>query len=118
MKIQLPAFSQARVLVVGDVMLDRYWHGGTSRISPEAPVPVVRVESTEDRPGGAANVAVNVLSLGGQATILGLTGDDADARALERLLRQRGAQVEFVRVAGVPTITKLRVISRNQQLIR
>lgn len=118
MKIKLPAFKQARVLVVGDVMLDRYWHGGTSRISPEAPVPVVRVESAEDRPGGAANVAVNIASLGGQATVLGVTGDDADADALAQQLRRYGTQVEFVRVPEMPTITKLRVISRHQQLIR
>lgn len=118
MMIQLPAFAQARVLVVGDVMLDRYWHGGTSRISPEAPVPVVRVEVTEDRPGGAANVAVNIAGLDGQVTVLGVTGDDADADALARQLRRQGTQVEFLRVPGMPTITKLRVISRHQQLIR
>lgn len=118
MKIQLPSFASARVLVVGDVMLDRYWHGATSRISPEAPVPVVRVEAAEDRPGGAANVAVNIATLGGKATVLGVTGDDADADALARQLRRQGAQVEFVRISGLPTITKLRVISRHQQLIR
>jgi D-beta-D-heptose 7-phosphate kinase/D-beta-D-heptose 1-phosphate adenosyltransferase len=118
MKIQIPAFSCARVLVVGDVMLDRYWHGATSRISPEAPVPVVRVESAEDRPGGAANVAVNIATLGAAATVLGMTGADADADALGDKLASYGARSDFVRVPGVPTITKLRVISRHQQLIR
>lgn len=118
MKIQLPAFAQAHVLVVGDVMLDRYWHGGTSRISPEAPVPVVRVETAEDRPGGAANVAVNVAGLGGRTTVLGVTGDDADADALAQQLSRHDVHVDFVRVPDMPTITKLRVISRHQQLIR
>lgn len=118
MKIQIPDFSASRVLVVGDVMLDRYWLGGTSRISPEAPVPVVRVESTADRPGGAANVAVNVGSLGGSSVVLGVTGDDANADALALQLRERDVEPEFVRLAGIPTITKLRVVSRHQQLIR
>lgn len=118
MKIQLPAFTQVSVLVIGDVMLDRYWHGGTSRISPEAPVPVVQVDKVEDRPGGAANVAVNIASLGGRAKVLGVTGNDADADVLEQQLRLKRVQSEFVRAAGMPTITKLRVISRHQQLIR
>lgn len=118
MKIQVPVFANSRVLIVGDVMLDRYWVGDTARISPEAPVPVVRVEAVQDRPGGAANAAVNIASLGGQATVLGLTGDDADADALARQLQEEGAQVEFLRTAGMTTITKLRVMSRHQQLIR
>ncbi len=76
MKIQIPAFEKARVLVVGDVMLDRYWHGATSRISPEAPVPVVHVGQSEERAGGAANVALNIAALGAQTRLLGVTGDD------------------------------------------
>ncbi|MGS8173626.1 PfkB family carbohydrate kinase, partial [Pseudomonas aeruginosa] len=76
MKLSMPRFDQAPVLVVGDVMLDRYWHGATSRISPEAPVPVVRVEQHEDRPGGAANVALNIAALGAQALLVGVTGRD------------------------------------------
>lgn len=116
--IDLPDFSRARVLVAGDVMLDRYWHGATGRISPEAPVPVVRVEDEEHRPGGAANVAVNVAGLGGTSCILGLVGDDESGLALERQLRGLGVECCFERPAGFPTITKLRVISRQQQLIR
>ena len=84
MKLSMPRFDQAQVLVVGDVMLDRYWHGGTSRISPEAPVPVVKVEQTEDRPGGAANVALNIAALGAGATLTGLVGKDEAAVALSQ----------------------------------
>ncbi|WP_163557860.1 bifunctional D-glycero-beta-D-manno-heptose-7-phosphate kinase/D-glycero-beta-D-manno-heptose 1-phosphate adenylyltransferase HldE [Halomonas sp. NO4] len=118
MKLDLTALEQARVLVVGDVMLDRYWHGGTSRISPEAPVPVVRVGETEDRPGGAANVALNIAALGGQASLAGLVGDDAHADELARRLESSEVSAHLVRRPGVSTITKLRVMSRNQQLIR
>src|SRR3569623_1588706 len=107
MKIHIPHFDKARVLVVGDVMLDRYWHGATSRISPEAPVPVVRVEEAEDRPGGAANVALNIAALGAHADLVGVTGVDA-----------ADVNCSFERLDAVPTITKLRVISRHQQLIR
>ena len=82
MKITLPDFEKARVLVVGDVMLDRYWSGPTGRISPEAPVPVVKVEHNEERPGGAANVALNVAALGASSILLGLTGQDEAATAL------------------------------------
>ena len=114
----LPDFSRARVLVVGDVMLDRYWHGGTSRISPEAPVPVVHVNHEEDRPGGAGNVALNIVALGAQPELLGATGDDAAADTLEARLTAAGVDCRFQRVPGVPTITKLRVLSRHQQLIR
>ncbi|MGE0081403.1 MAG: bifunctional D-glycero-beta-D-manno-heptose-7-phosphate kinase/D-glycero-beta-D-manno-heptose 1-phosphate adenylyltransferase HldE [Thiohalomonadaceae bacterium] len=118
MKVNLPEFSRARVLVVGDLMLDRYWHGDTSRISPEAPVPVVRVGDAEQRPGGAGNVALNVSALGGQATLIGLTGNDEAADALERALQGKGVTCCFERLSGYPTITKLRVVSRHQQLIR
>ncbi|WP_163577096.1 bifunctional D-glycero-beta-D-manno-heptose-7-phosphate kinase/D-glycero-beta-D-manno-heptose 1-phosphate adenylyltransferase HldE [Halomonas faecis] len=118
MKLDLTALEQARVLVVGDVMLDRYWYGGTSRISPEAPVPVVRVEDTEDRPGGAANVALNITALGGQASLAGLVGDDAHADELARRLETSEVNAYLSRRPGMPTITKLRVMSRNQQLIR
>jgi len=118
MKITLPDFDQAQVLVVGDVMLDRYWHGPTSRISPEAPVPVVKVEHSEERPGGAANVALNVAALGAGSVLLGLVGQDEAAEALERSLQSVGVRFECVRVADFPTITKLRILSRNQQLLR
>lgn len=118
MKIDLTALEHARVLVVGDVMLDRYWHGGTSRISPEAPVPVVRVEDAEDRPGGAANVALNITSLGGHAALAGVIGDDDNAEILQASLAASGVSTYFQCSAGIPTITKLRVMSRNQQLLR
>jgi D-beta-D-heptose 7-phosphate kinase/D-beta-D-heptose 1-phosphate adenosyltransferase len=118
MKITLPDFNRAGVLVVGDVMLDRYWYGPTSRISPEAPVPVVKVDNVEERPGGAANVAMNIASLGAGSRLVGLTGIDDAARALDASLSGVNVQCDFVAVATHPTITKLRVLSRNQQLIR
>lgn len=105
-------------MIVGDVMLDRYWHGPAARISPEAPVPVVKVEEVEERPGGAANVAVNVATLGGQARVLGVAGADEAAGVLETKLRRLGVGCELVRLPGQATITKLRVLSRNQQLLR
>lgn len=118
MKITLPDFTRAGVLVVGDVMLDRYWHGPTSRISPEAPVPVVKVDHVEERPGGAANVAMNIAALGAASRLVGLTGVDDAARALSASLAGVNVQCDFVSVPTHPTITKLRVLSRNQQLIR
>ncbi|CDH05632.1 putative bifunctional ADP-L-glycero-D-manno-heptose synthase: putaive kinase (N-terminal); sugar nucleotide transferase (C-terminal) [Xenorhabdus bovienii str. oregonense] len=118
MKVTLPDFHRAGVLVVGDVMLDRYWYGPTSRISPEAPVPVVKVDTIEERPGGAANVAMNIASLGAHSHLIGLTGLDDAARALNEKLSSVKVQCNFVAVPTHPTITKLRVLSRNQQLIR
>ena len=118
MKIQIPSFDGARVLVVGDVMLDRYWHGATSRISPEAPVPVVHVGQSEERAGGAANVALNTSALGVNTRLLGVTGDDEPAYSLETLLTGAGISCAFQKIADTPTVTKLRVISRHQQLIR
>lgn len=118
MQLNLTGFNQARLLVVGDLMLDRYWHGPTQRISPEAPVPVVKVERIEDRPGGAANVALNLASLGAQACLLGLTGQDEAAQTLEQSLQASGVRCQFQRSERHPTITKLRVLSRHQQLLR
>ena len=118
MKINIPVFDQARVLVVGDIMLDRYWHGATSRISPEAPVPVVHVGQSEERAGGAANVALNIVALGAQTCLLGVTGDDEPADSLETLLSATGIDCRFQKITDTPTVTKLRVISRHQQLIR
>ena len=115
---ELLDFSQSRVLTLGDVMLDRYWHGGTSRISPEAPVPVVKVEDEEGRPGGAGNVALNIAALGGRATLVGLAGKDEAGDILERKLTETGVTCRLVRQSQFPTITKLRIISRHQQLIR
>lgn len=117
-RITLPDFSAARVLVVGDIMLDRYWTGPTRRISPEAPVPVVKVEKNEERPGGAANVALNVAALGGHTKLIGFVGQDEAADSLEQLLAKQKVAVDFVRDASFPTITKLRILSGHQQLIR
>ena len=118
MTLQIPDFSNARILVVGDLMLDRYWHGGTSRISPEAPVPVVHVGKSEDRPGGAGNVALNIAALGAKVTVVGPTGDDEAANTLEACLKAAKVDCKFTRFADSPTVTKLRVLSRHQQLIR
>lgn len=118
MKVDIPNFNQARVLVVGDLMLDRYWSGPTGRISPEAPVPVVKIDNNEDRPGGAANVALNIASLGAQVTLSGITGDDSESKALDTSLSSMDVICKFSQNPSVPTITKLRVLSRNQQLLR
>ena len=110
--------ARAKVLVVGDVMLDRYWFGDVERISPEAPVPVVKIARSEERPGGAANVARNAAALGAQATLLSVVGDDEPGRALARLLAAERVQASFLRDPAVPTTVKLRVIGRQQQLLR
>lgn len=114
----LEAAARARVLVVGDLMLDRYWFGEVERISPEAPVPVVRVARREDRLGGAANVARNIVSLGAQATLVGIVGDDEAGRAIAALSRQEGIEVKLVTDAALPTTLKMRVMGRQQQLLR
>jgi D-beta-D-heptose 7-phosphate kinase/D-beta-D-heptose 1-phosphate adenosyltransferase len=116
--IAIPDFTRARVVVAGDIMLDRYLFGATSRISPEAPVPVVHVRESNDRPGGAANVAVNLAALGVETTLLGFVGKDEDAVTLQSLLEQKNIRCRFSESADWPTITKTRVLSRSQQLIR
>jgi rfaE bifunctional protein kinase chain/domain len=110
--------AQARVLVVGDAMLDRYWHGAVERISPEAPVPVVKVSREEERIGAAANVAYNVSTLGAQASFLGVVGDDEPGHRLESLLTGTGIRTHLKRDPGLRTTVKLRVIGRQQQLLR
>ncbi|HET7793935.1 MAG TPA: D-glycero-beta-D-manno-heptose-7-phosphate kinase [Rhizobacter sp.] len=110
--------SAARVLVVGDAMLDRYWFGAVDRISPEAPVPVVKVNREEERLGGAANVALNAKVLGAQATLLTVVGQDEPARKLRQLLEQQGVKTLLGEDPQLYTIVKLRVIGRSQQLIR
>ena len=115
---QLPDLSHARLLIVGDLMLDSYWHGSTGRISPEAPVPVVHVNKEEVRLGGAGNVAANTAALGVQTHLMGLVGDDASAAQMQQLLSERHIQAYLQKVKGSKTITKLRIISRQQQLIR
>ena len=111
-------FRQARLLVVGDVMLDRYWFGDTERISPEAPVPVVLVSKNDERLGGAANVARNAASIGAQISILGVVGDDEPGRRIEEMLEAQGVKSYLQRDASLPTTVKLRVVARQQQLIR
>ncbi|MBC7603810.1 MAG: D-glycero-beta-D-manno-heptose-7-phosphate kinase [Ramlibacter sp.] len=110
--------AKARVLVVGDAMLDRYWHGAVDRISPEAPVPVVKVNREEERIGAAANVAYNVVTLGAQASFLGVVGDDEAGKRLEALLKETGIATHLKRDPGLKTTVKLRVIGRQQQLLR
>jgi D-beta-D-heptose 7-phosphate kinase / D-beta-D-heptose 1-phosphate adenosyltransferase len=107
-----------RVLVLGDVMLDRYIWGSVERISPEAPVPVVHTANTNQRPGGAANVAMNITGLGAQAMLFGFCGDDADGAALDECLREVGVDARMTRVAGHPTTAKLRILSGRQQMLR
>lgn len=114
----LKQISQANVLVVGDSMLDRYWYGGVERISPEAPVPVIAVTRSDERAGGAANVARNVRALGARCMLLSITGDDRDANSLQSLLEAEGIGCQLYRDRLVNTTVKLRVISRNQQLLR
>lgn len=118
MKLEMPLFQNASLLVVGDVMLDRYWHGSATRVSPEAPVPVVQVNSREDRPGGAGNVALNIAALGSAATLAGIVGEDETANELRSRLEAAGVLCNFLEADDNPTITKLRVIARHQQLIR
>jgi D-glycero-beta-D-manno-heptose-7-phosphate kinase len=108
----------AKVLVVGDAMLDRYWYGAVERISPEAPVPVVRVTREEERIGAAANVAYNAVCLGAQASFVGVVGDDEPGRKLEALMQRTGITTHLARDAALQTTVKLRVIGRAQQLLR
>ena len=115
----LPKFGGAKVLVVGDVMLDRYWFGDVHRISPEAPVPVLKVERVEERPGGAANVARNIAALGARSTLLSVLGDDEAGDCLEKLLAQHSNLTALLhRDSSISTIIKLRAIARHQQLLR
>ena len=105
-------------MIIGDVMLDRYWHGTTSRISPEAPVPVVHVREVDEKPGGAGNVAINIAALGGRVRLMSVTGQDENARLLRSSLELMGVDCSFQQDETSPTVTKLRIISHHQQLIR
>ena len=116
-KVFIPS-PDASILVVGDVILDRYVHGDTTRISPEAPVPVVLVKNIEEKPGGAGNVALNISQLGLGVSLVGLTGIDPSAELLREYLEERGVRCSFLNVDNFPTITKLRVLSQHQQLVR
>lgn len=115
--LKLPKFG-GRVTVIGDVMLDRYWYGSSTRISPEAPVPVVNVERYENRAGGAANVALNLSSLGISCDIVGIIGKDESGATLKELLKNEDIETRFIEADDLPTITKLRILSRHQQLLR
>jgi len=117
-KAQAAQFQQTRILVVGDVMLDRYWFGDSERISPEAPVPIVQVAKIDERLGGAANVARNVAALGAQTSLLGVVGIDEAGTRVSELLLASGVDSHLEQDAKVPTTVKLRVIARQQQLIR
>ncbi|HEY3432709.1 MAG TPA: D-glycero-beta-D-manno-heptose-7-phosphate kinase [Rhodocyclaceae bacterium] len=116
--MHIPDTSKARVLVVGDVMLDRYWFGDVGRISPEAPVPVAKIERTEDRPGGAANVARNCVALQAKTSLLSVVGNDEAGQSLARLLTGAGIDASLLEDAKLNTTVKLRVVARQQQLIR
>ena len=116
--MQLGDLSAVRLLIVGDVMLDRYWFGEVGRISPEAPVPVVRVTRVEERPGGAANVARNAAALGAVVDLLAVVGQDEAGESLARLLQDEGVSAQLTRDATLNTTVKLRVIGRQQQLLR
>ena len=117
-KAQATQFQQTRILVVGDVMLDRYWFGDSERISPEAPVPIVQVAKIDERLGGAANVARNVAALGAKTSLLGVVGVDEAGTRVSDLLLASGVDSHLEQDAKVPTTVKLRVIARQQQLIR
>lgn len=118
MTFDLSRIDNARILVVGDVMLDRYWFGEVSRISPEAPVPVVKVERTEERLGGAANVARNAAALGAKTDLISVIGDDEAGASLSRLLETERIGATLRRDREISTTIKLRIIGRQQQLLR
>ena len=114
----LNSIGNGSVLVVGDVMLDRYWSGDCKRISPESPVPIVNVKNIEDRAGGAANVALNIREFQTETLLMSVIGNDKEGRKLVSLIEDRNVNCDFVVEETIPTITKLRVLSRNQQLLR
>jgi len=116
--MKIPRFDNAHILTVGDAMLDRYWHGDTHRVSAEAPIPVIEVTGIEDRPGGSANVALNVATLGARSSLIAATGQDEMSDILESKLSSSGIGCHFIKVEGMSTITKVRLVSRSQQMIR
>ncbi len=118
MKPIIPKFDQGRVLVLGDLMLDRYWEGPTNRISPEAPVPITKIKGMYHRPGGSGNVALNIATLGGSVSLVGFVGEDEQAQLLEERLTQSDVDCQFVSLKDIQTTTKLRIMSHDQQLIR
>ena len=115
--MNVPRFDQTSILVVGDAILDRYWHGATDRVSAEAPIPVVDVRHSEERLGGAANVALNVAALGARAGLVAVVGEDESAGLLRNKLDSAGIASWLVEEPDYTTITKLRIVSRQQQLL-
>ncbi|MBK4764789.1 MAG: bifunctional D-glycero-beta-D-manno-heptose-7-phosphate kinase/D-glycero-beta-D-manno-heptose 1-phosphate adenylyltransferase HldE [Pantoea sp. Brub] len=118
MKITLPIFNKTSVLIIGDIILDRYCHGFATHISPEAPVPIVKINYIEECPGGAANVAMNVTALNAKSFLIGITGQDNSANILTKMLKKFNINYDFLSIKNYSTITKLRILSHNQQLIR
>jgi D-beta-D-heptose 7-phosphate kinase/D-beta-D-heptose 1-phosphate adenosyltransferase len=116
--LKIPDFSKTKIFVMGDVMLDRYLFGSTDRVSPEAPVPVVRITKTDDRPGGAANVAINLSKVGIQTSLFGVIGQDLEGRILEKLLISENIKCNLKKIENINTTIKTRIQSRGQQLIR
>lgn len=116
--LRVPDYHQARVLVIGDVMLDRYWSGNCHRVSPEAPVPIIHVQDLDERAGGAGNVALNLTALGAKTTLAGIVGDDREAEVLLDILANANVNLRVTKQANWSTVTKLRVLGRNQQLLR
>ena len=116
--MKIPRFDNANILTVGDAMLDRYWHGDTRRVSAEAPIPVVDISDIEDRPGGAANVALNVATLGAASSLVAATGQDEMGEVLRSKLESSGIACRFLLLPDWSTITKIRLVSRNQQMLR
>lgn len=117
-KLTMPAFERANILVIGDVMIDRYWQGSTNRMSPEAPVPVVTIDEKNDRLGGAANVALNLARLGCNISLMGIIGQDESGQSVKQLLNNAKVHYHLIESSVCPTVTKLRVMSRHQQLLR
>lgn len=117
-EIDIPRYEDIKVIVYGDLILDRYWYGQALRISPEAPIPVVNVDQIETRPGGAANVAINIASLGASVELLGVVGNDKESKELELLLDSKSINCQFYHLTNYSTVTKLRILGKNQQLLR
>lgn len=111
-------FEKAKVLTIGDAMLDRYWHGDTNRVSAEAPIPVVDIEDVEERLGGAANVALNISALGAQSSLMGVVGDDESGQIIKTKLASAGIVDHLITLSECQTSTKFRIVSRKQQLAR
>ena len=111
-------FNKTKILIVGDLMLDSYWKGNVSRVSAEAPIPIVHIGIQEDRAGGAGNVALNAAKLGANCHLIGLVGNDSVAERLEIILKENQVQYNLLKVDGLKTINKLRILSQSQQLLR